>query len=149
MNQQDQIIDTMAIHKIVGKFSNAAGHPAEQKKFLAPDCQVGIYFGEEKILELTGQKNFENGLTKLTDKIKKIHCMNGQHTIDFITKDKATGLLFCREIQVTEEFGENIITEHCIYHEDIYERQRSGEWLIKARDTHYFISDKRVMGVLT
>ncbi len=143
---QEQVKETMEIQRLVGKVSNAEGRSADQMRFFTADCQMRIYMGEEKILEFTGQKYLEVGLKQFMSNVKRCHFMLGQHTIDFLSQTKATGLLFCRASQVTEEFGEEIVTDHCIYYEDIYEKV-SGEWLIKARDAHFLISNKQVLGI--
>lgn len=145
MMTQENISDTLEIQKLVGQVSKAEGNASEMKRFFASDAQYSIYYGDNKFLELTGMKYFESSIRKLSSMVKRSHCLNGQHIIDFITKGTATGLLFCRLVQVTEENGMEMITEHCIYHEDIYERQK-GIWLIRARDTHFLISDKRALG---
>ena len=139
---QEQIGDTLEIQRLVGKISNLEGNPAEQKKFFTRDAQVRIYLGDEMLLEIRGLAKYEDGLKPFNSVIKRVHCMNGQHVIDFLTKDKATGLLFCRAVQVTEEDGREVVTDHCVYFEDIYEK-KNGNWLIKARDAHYIISTKR------
>ncbi len=143
---QENISNTLEIQRLVGKFSNLEGNPAEQKKFLTRDVQIRIYIGEEMILEIRGLANYEHSLKPFTTMIKQCHYVNGQHVIDFLTKDKATGLLFGFAVHVTEEGGTNFINNHCFYCEDIYEN-KNGSWLIKARDIHYHISDKHVWGV--
>lgn len=142
---QEQISDTLEIQRLVGKFSNLEGNTAEQKNFLTRDVQFRIYMGEELFLEIGGIMNFEKSLRPMLSAIKRCHYLNGQHVIDFLTKDKATGLLFCRAVHITEEDGHEVITNHCIYCEDIYEK-KNGKWLIKGRDAHYFISDKHALG---
>ena len=141
---QEQVIETMTIQKMVGKVANAEGHPADQLKFFTMDCQVRIYVGDEQILDFSGKKYLENGLKTFLGNLKRCHYMLGQHTIDFLAQDKATGLLFCRASHVKEDYGEDIIVDYCIYYEDIYEKIR-GEWLIKARDIHFLISNKQVL----
>ena len=138
---QEQISDTLEIQRLVGKISNLEGNSPEQKKFFTRDAQLRIYLGDEMVLEIRGLAKFEDGLKAFNSVIKRVHCMNGQHVIDFLTKDTATGLLFCRAVHVTEEDGKEILTDHCIYHEDIYQK-KNGNWLIKARDSHYIISHK-------
>ena len=144
---QEQVSETLEIQRLVGKISNLEGNPAEQKNFFTRDVQLRIYMGEEMVLEIRGIANFEKGLKPFTTMIKRVHYINGQHVIDFLTKDKATGLLFCHAIHVTEEDGQSFITKHYIYNEDIYEKNRNGIWLVKARDAHYHISDKHVLGM--
>ena len=139
---QENISDNLEIQRLVGKISNLEDNPAEQKKFFTRDAQLRIYMGEEMFLEVRGLGNFERGLKPFTSMIKRCHYLNGQHVIDFLTKDTATGLLFCRAVHVTEEDGKEIVTDHCVYCEDIYEK-KNGNWLIKARDSHYIISNKR------
>lgn len=141
---QEQVKETMEIQRLVGKVANAEGRSADQVRFFTADCQAQIYMGEEKILEFSGRKYLETGLKQFMSNVKRCHYMLGQHTIDFLSQTKATGLLFCRASQVTEDYGEEILTEHCIYYEDIYEKV-SGEWLIKARDAHFLISNKQVL----
>lgn len=143
---QEQVIETVSIQRLVGKVANFEGRSSEQVKFFTNDAQVNVYMGDEKILEFSGLKYIEAGLKNFMSTVKRCHYMLGQHTIDFLAKDKATGLLFCRAAHITENFGEEIITDYCIYYEDIYSKQH-GEWLIKARDTHYLISNKQVLGV--
>ena len=143
---QEQVIETMSIQRLVGRVANAEGHSAEQKAFFTPDAQVSIYMGEEKILEFSGLRYLEHGLKQFMANVKRCHYLLGQHTVDFLSGSKATGRLFCRAVHVTENMGEDIITDYCIYYEDIYERQHN-DWLIKARDVHYFITDKRVLGI--
>lgn len=143
---QENISDILEIQRLVGKISKSEGNAAEMKRFFTQDAQYSIYYGDKKFLELTGMKYFESSIKKLSSMVKRSHCLNGQHIIDFVTKGTATGLLFCRLAQITEESGIEMITEHHIYHEDIYEKQK-GIWLIRARDTHFLISDKRVLGV--
>ena len=142
---QENISDTLEIQRLVGKISKAEGNAAEMQRFFAHDAQYSIYYGDKKFLELTGMKYFESSIKKMSAMVKRSHCLNGQHIIDFVTKGTATGLLFCHLVQVTEENGIEMITEHYIYHEDIYEKQK-GTWLIRARDTHFLISDKRPLG---
>ena len=139
---QEQIGDTLEIQRLVGKISNLEGNPAEQKKFFTRDAQVRIYLGDEMLLEIRGLAKYEDGLKPFAGMNKRVHYLNGQHVIDFLTKDKATGLLFCRAVQVTEEDGREVVTDHCVYFEDIYEK-KNGNWMIKARDAHYIISTKR------
>lgn len=141
---QEQVKETMEIQRLVGKVANAEGRSADQVRFFTADCQMRIYMGEEQILELTGHRYLEAGLKNFMSGVKRCHYMLGQHTIDFLSQSKATGLLFCRASQVTEDFGEEIVNEHCIYYEDIYEKIR-GEWQIKARDAHYLITNKQVI----
>ena len=141
---QEQVKETLEIQKLVGKVANAEGRAADQVRFFTADCQMNIYMGGEKVFEFTGQKYLESGLKNFMSAVKRCHYMLGQHTIDFLSQKKATGLLFCRAAHVTEDFGEEIITDHCVYYEDIYEKVH-GEWLIKARDVHYLISNKQVL----
>jgi len=143
---QEQISDTLEIQRLVGKISNLEGNPGEQRGFFTRDVQFRLYLGEEMVLEIRGIANFERGLKPFTSMSKRVHYLNGQHVIDFLTKDKATGLLFCNAIQVTEEDGKNFITKNYIYYEDIYEKIH-GAWLVKARDAHYHISDKHALGM--
>lgn len=138
---QEQISDTLEIQRLVGKISNLEGNAAEQKKFFTRDAQLRIYLGDEMVLEIRGLAKFEDGLKTFNSVIKRVHCMNGQHVIDFLTKETATGLLFCRAVHITEEDGKEVVTDHCIYHEDIYQK-KNGNWLVKARDSHYIISIK-------
>ena len=142
---QENISDILEIQKLCGQISKSEGNASEMKRFFAQNAQYSIYYGDKKFLELTGMKYFESSIKKLSSNVKRSHCLNGQHIIDFVTKGTATGLLFCRLVQVTEESGIEMITEHYIYHEDIYEKQK-GIWLIRARDTHFLISDKRALG---
>jgi len=142
---QETVSNTLEIQRLAGKFSNLEGNPAEQKKFLTRDVQIRIYLGEEMVLEIRGLANYERNLKPFTTMIKKCHYVNGQHVIDFLTKDTATGLLFGFAVHVTEEDGKDFINNHCFYCEDIYEN-KNGAWLIKARDIHYHISDKHVLG---
>ena len=142
---QETISDTLEIQRLVGKISNLEGNLVEQKRFFTRDVQIRIYMGEEMVLEIRGLANYERSLKPFTTMIKRSHYLNGQHVIDFLTKDTATGLLFCHAIHVTEEDGKSFITKHYIYNEDIYEN-KNGVWLIKARDAHYHISDKHVLG---
>ena len=139
---QENISDTLEIQRLVGKISNLEGNSAEQKKFFTRDAQLRIYLGDEMVLEIRGLAKFEDGLKSFNSVLKRVHCMNGQHVIDFLTKDTATGLLFCRAVHITEEDGKEVATDHCIYHEDIYQK-KNGNWLIKARDSHYIISTKQ------
>lgn len=141
---QENVIDTLEIQRLVGKISNLEGNPSEQKQFFTRDVQLRIYMGDEQILDINGIRNFEVNLKQFVVMIKRSHYMNGQHVIDFINKENATGLLFCRAVHVTEENGKDMITNHCIYCEDIYEK-KDGQWLVKARDVHYLISDKRIL----
>lgn len=143
---QEQVIETVSIQRMVGRVANAEGHSAEQIRFFTSDAQINVYMGDEKILEFSGLRYIEHGLKQFMANVKRCHYLLGQNTIDFLTGSKATGRLFCRATHVTENMGEEIITDYCIYYEDIYERHQS-EWLIKARDVHYFITDKRVLGI--
>lgn len=143
---QEQVIETVSIQRLAGKVADAESNAAEQIRYFTQDAQVNIYMGDEKILEFSGKRYIEAGLKNFMSNVKRCHYMLGQHTIDFLNETKATGRLFCRAAHITENFGEDIITDYYIYYEDIYERQR-GEWLIKARDTHYMISNKQVLGV--
>ena len=143
---QEQVNETMTIQKMVGKVANAEGRPADQLKFFTADCQVRIYMGDEQILEFTSPKYFESGMKTFFGNLKRCHYMLGQHTIDFLSQNNATGLLFCRAAHVKEDYGEDIIVDYCIYYEDIYEKVK-GEWLIKARDIHYLISNRQVLGI--
>ena len=143
---QEQVKETMEIQRLVGKVANAEGHSSDQIKFFTPDCQMIIYMGDEKILEFTGTKYLESGLKTFMSEVKRCHYMLGQHTVDFLSQTAATGLLFCRAAHITENFGENIITDYCIYYEDIYEKIRD-KWLIKSREVHYLISNKQVLGI--
>lgn len=142
---QETVSNTLDIQRLAGKISNSEGNPAEQKQFFTRDVQIRIYMGDEMVLEIRGLANYERSLKPFTNMLKRVHCMNGQHVIDFLTKDKATGLLFCRTAHVTEENGTTYITDYCVYCEDIYEN-KNGQWLVKARDAHYLISDKHVLG---
>ena len=142
---QDQIKDTLEIQRLVAQVSKSDLNPAEQKNFFTPDAQVRVYMGDDEVFESRGLKKFEESFRQITANVKRGHCMNGQHIIDFLTKDKATGLLFCRTVHVTEENGKEIITDHCVYCEDIYEK-KNDNWLIKARDAHFMISDKHALG---
>lgn len=143
---QENVIDTLEIQRLVGKISNLEGNAAEQKKFFTRDVQFRIYIGDEQLLDVVGILNYEKSIKNFMSMIKRVHYLNGQHVIDFLTKDTATGLLFCRAVHVTEENGKEMITDHYIYCEDIYQK-KNGQWLVKGRDAHYYISDKRVLGM--
>ena len=143
---QENVIDTLEIQRLVGKISNLEGNTAEQKRFFTRDIQFRIYIGDEQLLDVAGIVNYEKAIKNFMTMIKRVHYLNGQHVIDFLTKDTATGLLFCRAVHVTEENGREMITDHYIYCEDIYQK-KNGQWLVKGRDAHYYISDKRVLGM--
>ena len=138
---QENISDILEIQRLVGKFSNLEGNAAEQQNFLTRDVQFRVYMGEEMLLEIRGILNFEKSLRPFFSMIKRSHYLNGQHVIDFLTKEKATGLLSCRAVHITEEDGTDMMTDYCIVCEDVYEK-KNGKWLIRGRDAHYFISDK-------
>lgn len=143
---QEQVIESVTIQSLVGKVASFEGRASEQVRFFTPDAQLSVYMGDEKILEFNGKKYLEAGLKNFMSNVKRCHYLLGQHTIDFLAKDKATGLLFARAVHITENFGEEIITDYCVYYEDIYSKQH-GEWLIKARDIHFLISNKQVLGI--
>jgi hypothetical protein len=70
--------------------------------------------------------------------------MNGQHVIK-VDGDTATGILYCRAALVTEEDGKEFISDNFIWYEDTYAKI-DGKWLIKARTSHFTISDKHILG---
>lgn len=142
---QENIGDILEIQRLVGKFSNLEGNAAEQQNLLTRDVQFRVYMGEEMLIEIKGIANFEKSIRPVFNSIKRCHYLNGQHVIDFLTKDTATGLLSCRAVHITEEDGKDIFTDHCLLCEDIYTK-KNGKWLIKGRDAHYYISDKHALG---
>ncbi len=132
------------ISELVGKFSNLEVDVPAQMALFTKDTHVQVYMGETKAFDIHGVEELEKIFSQFTVAVKRSHHMNGQHVIK-VNGDTATGILYCRAALVTEEDGKEILTDHCIFYEDVYEKQ-DGKWLIKARTSHFVISDKHILG---
>ena len=132
------------ISELVGKFSNLEVNVPAQMALFTKDTHVQVYMGETKAFDIHGVEELEKVFSQFTVAVKRSHHMNGQHVIT-VNGDTATGVLYCRAALVTEEDGKEVITDHCIFYEDVYEKQ-DGKWLIKARTSHFVISDKHILG---
>ena len=132
------------ISELVGKFSNLEVNVPAQMALFTKDTHVQVYMGETKAFDIHGVEELEKVFSQFTVAVKRSHHMNGQHVIK-VNGDTATGILYCRAALVTEEDGKEVITDHCIFYEDVYEKQ-DGKWLIKARTSHFVISDKHILG---
>lgn len=132
------------IQELVGKFSNLEVDVPPQMALFTKDTHVQVFMGDTKAFDIHGVEELEKIFSQFTAAVKRSHHMNGQHVIK-VDGDTATGVLYCRAALVTEEDGKEVVTDHCIYYEDVYAKV-DGKWLIKARTSHFVISDKRVLG---
>ena len=135
----------MEIQDLVGTFSNLEIDVPAQMALFTKDTHVQVYMGEKKVFDIHGIEELEKIFSQFTAAVKRSHHMNGQHVIK-VDGDKATGILYCRAALVTEEDGKEFIADNFIFYEDVYEKI-GGKWLIKARTSHFNITDKHILGV--
>ena len=100
--------------------------------------------GDKLAFDIHGTEELEKIFSQFTAAVKRSHHQNGQHVIK-VDGDTATGVLYCRAALVTEEDGKEFISDNFIWYEDCYEKV-DGHWLIKARTSHFVISDKHPLG---
>ncbi|MBR1421096.1 MAG: nuclear transport factor 2 family protein [Selenomonadaceae bacterium] len=130
----------MEIQELAGKFSNLEVNVPPQMDLFTDDTHVQVYLGENKAFDIHGKAELEKIFSQFTAAVKRSHHMNGQHVIE-VNGDQATGILYCRAALVTEENGQEFIADNFIWYKDVYEKQ-NGRWLIKARTSHFVITDK-------
>jgi hypothetical protein len=67
--------------------------------------------------------------------------MNGQHVVA-VDGDTATGIAYCQVGLVSDEDGQEFVTDSSIRYDDEYVRS-NGHWQISKRTSHFSINDKR------
>ncbi len=132
------------IQELAGTFSNLEINVPAQMALFTKDTQVKVYMGENLVFDIHGVEELEKIFSQFTASVKRSHHMNGQHVIK-VDGDTATGILYCRAALVTEEDGKEFISDNFIWYEDTYAKI-DGKWLIKARTSHFTISDKHILG---
>ncbi|WP_297420866.1 nuclear transport factor 2 family protein [Clostridium sp.] len=133
----------IALSELVGKFSILEVDVPAQVKLFTRDTRVKVYMGDTLAFDISGVEELEKIFSQFTATVKRSHHMNGQFVSE-VNGDTAKGTLYCNATLVTEENGEEVITENLIYYHDTYVRE-NGEWLIKSRESHFTIIDKRVI----
>lgn len=134
----------IALNELVGEFSNLEINVPAQMKLFTPDTRVKVYMGDTLAFDISGVEELEKIFSQFTATVKRSHHMNGQFVSE-VDGDTAKGTLYCNATLVTEENGEEVITENLIYYNDTYVRE-NGKWFIKSRESHFTIIDKRVLG---
>ncbi len=134
----------LEIQELVGKFSNLEVDVPPQMALFTKDTHVEVFMGDKLAFDIHGVEELEKIFSQFTAAVKRSHHMNGQHVIK-VDGDTATGVLYCRAALVTEEDGKEFISNNLIYYEDTYAKV-DGKWLIKARRSHFVISDKHALG---
>lgn len=130
----------MEIQELVGKFSNLEVDVPPQMALFTPDTHVQVYMGDKLAFDIHGTAELEKVFSQFTAAVKRSHHMNGQHVIK-VDGDTATGVLYCRAALVTEENDREYLADNFIWYEDTYAKV-DGKWLIKARTSHFILSDK-------
>lgn len=130
----------MEIQELVGKFSNLEVDVPPQMALFTSDTHVMVYLGDKLAFDIHGTSELEKVFSQFTATVKRSHHQNGQHVIK-VDGDTATGVLYCRAALVTEENGKEYLADNFIWYEDTYAKV-DGKWLIKARTSHFIISDK-------
>ena len=134
----------LEIQELVGKFSNLEVDVPPQMALFTPDTHVRVFMGDKLAFDIHGTEELEKIFSQFTAAVKRSHHQNGQHVIK-VDGDTATGVLYCRAALVTEEDGKEFISDNFIWYEDEY-KKIDGQWLIKARTSHFIISDKHPLG---
>lgn len=132
------------IQELAGTFSNLEVDVPAQMALFTKDTHIEVYMGDNKVFDIHGVEELEKVFSQFTATTKRSHHMNGQHVIK-VDGNTATGTLYCRAALVTEEDGKEFISDNFIYYNDVYEKV-DGKWLIKARTSHFTISDKHILG---
>ncbi|WP_164701002.1 nuclear transport factor 2 family protein [Modestobacter sp. KNN46-3] len=133
----------VALRELVDAFANLADEKriADQMPLFTPDTKVRVYMGETLLFDISGTQQLEETFTGFTANVKCSFHMNGQQDVE-IDGDSARGIAYCQVKLVSEEDGQEFVTDSSIRYDDEYVRQE-GRWMIKTRISHFSINDKR------
>lgn len=132
------------IRELVDRFANFEIDVPAQMALFTKDTHVRVYMGTTLAFDLHGIEELEKAFSGAVQGVKRSQHMNGQQVVE-LNGDTATGTLYCRVVLITEEDGREIFNDHCVIYEDVYAKE-GGRWLIKARTSHFVISDKHALG---
>ncbi|CAN7735317.1 nuclear transport factor 2 family protein [Paenibacillus sp. LjRoot153] len=135
----------LELRELVDAYSNLGDEKkiSEQMLLFTPDTSFKVYFGGQLVSDVSGTKQLEEEFTGHASLVKRYFSINAQHVAK-VDGDTATGVSYSQMKMVREEEGKEVITDYSVKYDDTYIRQ-NGNWLIKARISHFSIIEARTL----
>lgn len=130
----------MEIRELVDRFSSFETDVESQSKLFTPDTHVQVFAGEIQTHDIHGVEELKRAFGGAVQSVKRSQHMNGQQVVT-LHGDRAEGKLYCRMALVSEEEGQEFLTDYCVIYDDTYAKL-DGRWLIASRISHFVVIDK-------
>lgn len=130
-----------AIREVIDTFSNLEIDIPAQMKCFTEDVHVMVHMGGKLVMDIKGRDEMEKQFGSFTGGVKASHHMNGQQVIT-IEGDTAVDVHYCRAALVTEEDGQDVVTDNFIRYVDKLVRV-NGEWKISERNQYFVFTTKQ------
>ena len=139
-----EIEDRLALKQLVDQFSILSDlkHAQAQALLFTPDAVVETYQGDKLTITLKGREQIAEVFGNFLNSMETVYHINGQQTVE-LNGNNATGVSYCRVTLIGEEHGKKMITEHGVFYQDSYVKDRSGKWLISKRKSTFHWTDRR------
>lgn len=97
-----------------------------------------VYIGGQLTFDIDGTEKLEETFKAFTANVKRSIHMNSQQLVE-IGGYEASGTVYCLVQLVTEEDGQEKMTQHSVIYQDKYVCQE-GAWLIKERISNFNVT---------
>ena len=132
-----------AIREVIDGFSNLECDVVAQGMYFTQDVHVMVHMNGQIAMDIHGLDELTRQFSAFTVGIKASHHMNGQQVIT-VNGDTAVDEHYCVATLVSPEDGKDMISINYIRYRDTLVKQ-GGKWLIKERDQHFLITEKRAL----
>lgn len=141
----DTLEAKLALKALVDTFSALADEDRipDQVRLMTPGVRLQVFMSDELMFDASGAEQVEQGFTGFAASMKRSFHMNGQQLVE-VDGDSATGITYCQVKYVSEEQGQDVITDSSVRYEDEYVR-RDERWYIDARVARFTINEKRAL----
>ena len=144
MDELTVLLDKQAIKEVTDLFSTLDDEKAvaEQMKLLTDDAEITAYMGDSLYSSMRGKADIESTFTRLLGDFDGVYHLNGQLTLNRLTRDEAEGMLYCHVVLVEKQNDKTIIHNNYGRYEDSYVK-RDGRWLLRKRTALFTVTDSR------
>ena len=104
--------------------------------------KITAYMGDSLYSSMRGKADIESTFTRLLGDFDGVYHLNGQLTLNRLTRDEAEGMLYCHVVLVEKQNDKTIIHNNYGRYEDSYVK-RDGRWLLRKRTARFTVTDSR------
>ncbi|WP_436414001.1 nuclear transport factor 2 family protein [Petrimonas sp.] len=139
-----EIEDRLALKELVDRFSILSDikHAQAQALLFTEDAVVETYQGDKLTVTLQGREQIAEVFGNFLNSMETVYHINGQQTVE-LNGNNATGISYCLVTLIGMENGKKMITNHGVFYQDNYVKDRDRKWLISKRKSTFHWTEKR------